>query len=653
MECSPQIPDADEEAVQSLWALVNAEAPKILVVTLPSSRGVPLSNESQTASSDDAAQEDTEDFYDNPFLVGRDNDPIIPSTAQIKSIWNQGIATWTSFVQAAEPLPLNRWPSGVSEPSSLLHDIPKLPLELPRHKLSGQPVWSVSHIEDATREILGATKHFYLSYPEPVLCHISSLPPLGNSPRGLSLLTVCWSYILSVRLLELQKRRIYYSQEYTKPKLRNHSTEKVAIDLPESVSPGICRWLCALLSQKPGWTTDKPRDFPPWTPIFSESALLVIRTTSNLSFDGCTPPSSKEACEYLIQLCHWYGLGPEEPVHPDGSEAMSPSTAGFLAALMLPFCRIAGLQPQLSAPSLGRANVGSHSCCVRREITRQYGDLPYYMTLSLDPPSVGSMLWSIFWQPEVQCNLVSPWLSSILHVIRPIMESKDLLRLGKVFACRRPRVALLWLGIFFLGDPVILDQVQRYLEFHEERPWHGSLSAPDLVVSAWTGSPQSFWDEKEQTPPDSDFVTRADILRRRHNFRLHEDHWTLFAWQPFGDVARTQLEPELVEYLRRPYFRRYKYWVWLNAQDHTYQSGFRMDTKRLSREVPDHLEICPVMECTSPCEVFTIPSKQATLSMLHHSVQNMVYDRSLCISAIPRLRQDHEWLQDWRGLESN
>jgi len=60
----------------------------------------------------------------------------------------------------------------------------------------------------------------------------------------------------------------------------------------------------------------------------------------------------------------------------------------------------------------------------------------------------------------------------------------------KVFACRRPRIASWWLGIFLLGDFTILDQITRYLETLEERGVDfGSTALPDTIVAVWTGSP--------------------------------------------------------------------------------------------------------------------------------------------------------------------
>ena len=150
---------------------------------------------------------------------------------------------------------------------------------------------------------------------------------------------------------------------------------------------------------------------------------------------------------------------------------------------------------------------------------RQYvADLPYYMTLSADTVGRRSHLWSMFLQPDVVCNLVSPWLGGILHAIRPLIESRDVITLAKAFALCRPRVAPWWLGSLLLGNPVILEQMVFWLETTEG--WRGrglaAISWPDITGAAWTGASNSFWELKDAEPctlypNQADLVQRADV----------------------------------------------------------------------------------------------------------------------------------------------
>jgi hypothetical protein len=105
------------------------------------------------------------------------------------------------------------------------------------------------------------------------------------------------------------------------------------------------------------------------------------------------------------------------------------------------------------------------------------------MTLSADPRGLGSVIWSIFWQSDIMCNLVSPWLSSTLSILKPIIDDGDMDLLVRTFAIRRPRVAPWWLGIFLLGSPTISTFILRYLDLLEERWGFGSIGLSDTTAS--------------------------------------------------------------------------------------------------------------------------------------------------------------------------
>ncbi len=298
----------------------------------------------------------------------------------------------------------------------------------------GRPLWHIpdpEHLENAQNEGLdlqhlhGLRKYFHLSFPKPIECRLSSrLPQADDQPwaaqRGLSFLTLCWSYIFSARLLEMQRRRVLYSQHSLQPQTNKTFRAKqgdVVVNLGASASHALVRWLCAILAPRPGWVADGG-DFPPWAAFCSGDASFAISTDRPLNLDSKEPPpSSTQATELLIELCTLYGFGPEKNKN-QRSEMLSPPMAAFLAAIALPFYRNCNLQPQFQSSTTLRRR-GVDSACFGP--LRQYvADLPYYMTLSMHSRSLGSLIWSIFWQPEIECNLVSPWLISILSVIRPI-----------------------------------------------------------------------------------------------------------------------------------------------------------------------------------------------------------------------------------------
>lgn len=290
---------------------------------------------------------------------------------------------------------------------------------------------------------------------------------------------------------------------------------------------------------------------------------------------------------------------------------------------------------------------------------RQYvADLRYYMTLSMHPGSVGSIIWSIFWQPDVECNTVSPWLSFILSVLRPIIDNGNLDVLLKTFALRRPRVALWWVGIFLLGSPAIPSFIVRYLEMLEECWGYASIASPDTTVSVWTGSPESFLDaEPLRTYVGLKcLVTRADLLKHRYNFCLRDTASVPLSWRPFGVVPMEAIELELWPSLEHCPTRTYKHWVWWIKKGQTVisrniQLGFRKDTGRFVQDVADHLDIVhldDVTECND--SVNLEPSREATLGMIDYCMEDIMGDRDTDISAVLGART-HPWLEGWRGLE--
>lgn len=204
----------------------------------------------------------------------------------------------------------------------------------------------------------------------------------------------------------------------------------------------------------------------------------------------------------------------------------SVTMAAFLAALMIPFYGSMRLTPSFPCPCLQSPGHRKPAPSDDGGIIRQYvADMPYFMTLSLNPVLLGSSLWSISYQPDIPYNLVSPWLSSIQDVLALALSARDTETIAKVFLYRRPRIAVWWFGLFWLGDPSVTDLIHRYLGTFEEKWGLGSLAGPDPMVSAWTKSPQTFLDyalEPYTRFSADDLIPRADLLRYRmiHSYRI-------------------------------------------------------------------------------------------------------------------------------------
>jgi hypothetical protein len=603
------------------------------------------------------------------FLIGRDFDLLIPTTKQINSTFLTCQNLWRTYVTRADLLPPGSLPAASLEAYNIMHDVPPLPHDLHKKQIiRGQALWNVPSPElYADREsslhdgdevwnpdhVYGVGKSFVLFTENPTRCGISSRPdfyhctsrelPSEHAPNGLAILTLMWSYILSVRLLEMQRRSIHYSPTTLSPILFNDvqpQSGDIVVHLGHA-SRELVRWISALLAQGPGWLV-KGR-LPPWTAYYYGDTRFIIATSRQSGEFGIEkPPSSNEAAALLIEFCQLY---PFE----------SQPTAAFLAALVLPFHNQRGFQPQLPMPRIsGRRE--RHS--VPRDRIRDYvKDLPYYMTLSVCPRYLGSAIWSIFWEPGVQCNLASAWLGSIHQVIKPILEAGNMEKLAKVFAHRRPQLAPLWLGIFLCGCTEVLDMIGSYLTTLDEQPYYGSWARPDPDVAVWTGSHQSFFDEDCSGPyigPDV-LVPRVDMLRHRFNFRIGDSSDIVhFGWQPFGAVEKKDIELELWPRLEwKPQPRKYVHWIWWLAKDKSViEKGFGHDNTKSTNIVTKELvsvDSTVQIPYGFSCKVRLEPSKVATFRILDWGSKTAAGDRSIDAIAMPGIRK-HPWLADAREI---
>jgi len=112
------------------------------------------------------------------------------------------------------------------------------------------------------------------------------------------------------------------------------------------------------------------------------------------------------------------------------------------------------------------------------------------------------MLLSSFYNPDVECNAVAPWLQGALAVIDLAAQS-DPLFIGRMFMDQQPSVAPLWVGVTVLGlQSKVLQDVR----------WD---SIPiDLLSAAWSGTMQSFIQQPISDPLVLDgHITRADQCR--------------------------------------------------------------------------------------------------------------------------------------------
>ncbi|EEU47265.1 uncharacterized protein NECHADRAFT_77536 [Fusarium vanettenii 77-13-4] len=612
---------------------------------------------STTTTYDSSSEDSLANKQGAPRLTDEE-DPLIPNPADVHRTFCDGKATWNAFLDEASRIPSGLWPVDALDPYITLVDVPSLPEHLPRSAfLYGRPCWELpldiggtvheQHPDSNVALVHGYRAGFRLGVDKPLRCHIRpdiesrDLGIGSETTNSLGVLVMCWSYILSVRLLEMQGR----------PRQRGSAVD---LDL-EGASPSLIRWLCAILSPKMGWRAMDLGKLPPWATYFNTGIKISIRASDSVT-DMRLPPTSSEATELLIELCRLFNLGADST----GDSSLQPMPlheASFMAALVIPFYTFMRLQPRLPRPHLtGPQKNGTFSCSHEQSIRGYLSDMRYFMALSAYPPSIGTIIWSILWQPDVDCNLVGPWLAAVLDTLEPALIQEQLELIAKVFISRRPRVAIWWVALFLLGDPTLLNWIQRYTMTMEEKYGSGSLSPPDPMVSAWTGSKQSFMDlDKDSlyTEP-SDQVSRADLLRCRFDLKLQDSASATLAWRPFGYVQKGRVELELWPQLETKYTRKYHSFTWYIRKKAISDKGFRACTGRMMSSMPDNLEMRTSAENVERDHqaISVRPSKKSTLKMMSFLVEDAAGGRNWANADMPGKLEQHRWLRDWEGLYS-
>ncbi|KAL2786384.1 hypothetical protein BJX66DRAFT_312899 [Aspergillus keveii] len=357
-----------------------------------------------------------------------------------------------------------------------------------------------------------------------------------RKPHYLAILSLAWAYILSSRLLELQKQK-GYGMSYTTSRATLVALDQDVL-YPQSaavyigmVDKSAARWWAAILAPDQGWKavfTRRNDDiyFAPWSYSLAHDPALNIQWQDNgaVTDQICPPPTSQAALKYLIDFCVLHGLREE-------------FDAALAAVLTFPTHYFYTTTVEIPYSTAGRGDYASKSSA-RAEYIAVEHELPYFMALSCNYSVVMSSLCGSFWEPTVGCNFVTPWLHPVMEEMPKIPQlagdSRQYHELVAIMcAIRRPSLLPLWTGASLTGLVAkVIDLVRT--------------GTPPLDPNGafWTGSPQNFLD-LAGTGPYFETVSGVNIIRRVDVWRLlylppseddglHYENLPFTPWQPIG-----------------------------------------------------------------------------------------------------------------------
>ncbi|KAM0524617.1 hypothetical protein ACHAPE_000715 [Trichoderma viride] len=492
-------------------------------------------------------------FSNNTPLTSIDSinsqmEKVVPTADQSRFVRGFSKELWEDLAAAARSSSFGR---NTIDLGSLVKHGPKMPDDMEdTTELVGFATWEITREPKSLIPPLrvqphdprnGLKRRWSLMKSQPTPCEISergSFQVSDSKSNGLAFMFLAWSYILCVFLLEEQRVSVVY-EDAAAPSDEDTPTsnEEFTVDLGEA-SDKEHRWWSALLSPGQGWKATRS-GHPVWAVSFTGNVgFNVISQPSDSQpteeaeeteeNNEIKPPTSKEAIAFLSRFASLYNLE-------------SQAALGLAMALTVPLHKNMSSTIHLPKPYLAKSNVVSLTSAIGKE----FRQLSYYMVLSSNPAFTASALWSVFWEPEVDCNLVTPWFDPIIDVLQPLIEKEDLETVGHILALRRPNVAPLWYGLLACGTTETVSAIVPYLKTLNTRV--PARLIPEVAV--WTDSPQSFMDMPGDGPYlQGDQVSRADAWRLRYECcntwkdGAHFRYLPTTPFRPFGFVNGDELE---------------------------------------------------------------------------------------------------------------
>ncbi|CAK7235840.1 hypothetical protein SEUCBS140593_009415 [Sporothrix eucalyptigena] len=496
---------------------------------------------------------------------------------EVERVYENSLLHWQKALVRAKSLPDAAAPASLHV-ECVLNRTPCLPSTLPRDidSIKGFTTWK-SMSKQCQQQKQEPEESFCLRQAHRIICTVSSSHGFANwdgTPHnGVALLVLGWAYIFGASLAERQSLAVEYGELLLYN--RRSSSPSQAVVYLEYASPDERLWWKAVTSQGVGWSIAGDQHSP-WG-VHVGDIGLIIGDASDDEGNGKTlppPPTARQAAQYLARLCAVYQLGRQ-------------CSAALAAVLTFPLHASKHFQGSatISLPQ-PRLPVRVDPLDTSRTdfslpVPDEFEHLGYYMALSLSPRILGPSLWSIFWVPDVPCNLAGAWVQPAVSILQPILaDAADLELLAKVLSFTR--AAPLWLGVALCGYGRVVKSILPYLQTLS--PF--SHTIPSMTAAAWTGLPSSFFHVHSLTTyVPGGMVSRAQVWRLRHDFHTEytkdEGFYNLppYGWPPFGQMREEDVELQIRRHLACKHRWAYKSYTWLLGKtDNVVDAGFIIDT---------------------------------------------------------------------------
>ncbi|KAK2005230.1 hypothetical protein LZ32DRAFT_676305, partial [Colletotrichum eremochloae] len=388
------------------------------------------------------------------------------------------------------------------------------------------------------------------------ICDSYQLPVLeqcyGEEDNHLTVLILAWAYILSARWAEMIPGAS--GPEYdscTTAWADNYTSFPTTVVNVGDVDDDAARWRAAVLTPSGGWSAWIQNAkgqvlYSPWSTKLSTSHRLTLQRSKKSCMrqnqaQNCAA-SYRAALHYLYDYCDHYGIAYR-------------SYEALAAALLLPLAKFDNRRVQLPAPRIRHQRDSREKSSVPPLLfDGNLHQLDKLLTLSCNVMGIKALLNSIFFEPDIPCNVCGAWLQGTFAYLdsEAVQEPQNLVR---VLMKRDPDLGFLWWGAFITGG-------QRRSLQEARQGW----SKVDLHVAAWTGTLVSFIQEPVPIlPTNVGEISRADECRLL--YLSHDQSYEvapLFPFAPFGltAIGDTNLEVRQHTQCKSPHALAYEGLSW-------------------------------------------------------------------------------------------